>query len=74
MDAEESLYIKFGQKIRDLRIQHKLSQEDLAILCDLDRTYISSIERGQRNVSLKNIAILAHALKITLADLFEGFE
>lgn len=72
---QKKVYISnLGKKIRDLRIQHKLSQEDLAILCDLDRTYISSIERGQRNVSLKNIAILAHALKITLADLFEGFE
>ncbi len=41
-------------------------------MCGLDRTYISSIERGQRNVSLKNIAAIARALDISLSELFEG--
>ena len=72
MDKNSDLLLSFGKKIRILRISQNLSQEDLAILCGLDRTYISSLERGQRNVSLKNIAILAFALKITLSDLFEG--
>ena len=61
----------FGQRVRDLRISMQLSQEQLAALCDLDRTYISSIERGQRNVSLKNIATLAQALNVSLSEFFE---
>lgn len=61
----------FGQRVRDLRISMQLSQEQLAALCELDRTYISSIERGQRNVSLKNIATLAQALNVSLSEFFE---
>lgn len=72
MDKQSNLLLSFGKKIRLLRMSQNLSQEDLAILCGLDRTYISSLERGQRNVSLKNIAILASALRITLPDLFQG--
>lgn len=61
----------FGQRVRDLRVSMQLSQEQLAALCDLDRTYISSIERGQRNVSLKNIASIAQALNVSLSEFFE---
>jgi transcriptional regulator with XRE-family HTH domain len=46
-----------------------LSQEELAYRAGLHRTYISSIERGQRNVSLENIFAIARALKVTPADL-----
>ncbi len=63
---------KFGRRVRQLRIELSLSQEQFAALCNLDRTYISSIERGQRNVSLKNIAAIAKALDVSLSDLFEG--
>lgn len=65
---------KFGQRVRYLRLSRGLSQEDLGEICSLDRTYISSLERGHRNVSLKNIAALALALEVTLAELFEGIE
>jgi len=64
----------FGQRIKQLRLAKGLSQEDLGELCSLDRTYISSLERGHRNVSLKNIASLAKALDVTLSELFEGIE
>jgi transcriptional regulator with XRE-family HTH domain len=63
---------RFGNRVRALRRARGLSQEDLAELCNLDRTYISGIERGVRNVALRNIEALANALGITLADLFEG--
>lgn len=53
---------KFGDKLRELRKQKGLSQEDLAFKSGLHRTYISDIERGSRNVSLKNIEKIAKAL------------
>lgn len=57
-----------------MRQQQGLSQEAFAAKCGLDRTYISSLERGQRNVSLQNIAAIAGALDISLSDLFKGVE
>lgn len=58
-----------GANIRTLRIKRKLTQEQLADLCDLHRTYIGAIERGDRNVSLKNIVIIAQALNIEPSEL-----
>lgn len=55
----------FGQKVRELRIKKGLSQEKLAELSGLHRTYISSLELGKRNVSLNNIYALAKALDVT---------
>lgn len=56
---------KFGDKLRELRKQKGLSQEDLALKSGLHRTYISDIERGSRNLSLKNIDKIAKALGLT---------
>jgi transcriptional regulator with XRE-family HTH domain len=55
----------FGEKVRELRMKRGLSQEQLAELSGLHRTYISSLELGKRNVSLINIYTLAKALGIT---------
>lgn len=63
----------FGRKIRELRALNSISQEELAWACALDRTYISGIERGIRNPSLKNILKIANALKIKPSVLFEDF-
>ncbi|WAW10604.1 helix-turn-helix transcriptional regulator [Oxalobacter vibrioformis] len=52
-----------GGEIRRRRLELGLSQEELATLCDLHRTYIGSVERGERNVSLQNIVSIAYALK-----------
>lgn len=57
------LYI-FGNNIRKYRKKLGLSQEKFAELCDLHRTYISDVERGERNVSIQNVQKIAHALKI----------
>ena len=62
---------RFGQRIRALRKERGLSQEQLAELSGLDRTYISGIERGLRNVALRNIEALAQALGVSIAELFE---
>ena len=59
----------FGNEIRHRRTNLGLSQEKLAHLCDLHRTYIGSIERGERNVSLQNITIIAKALKCSPSEL-----
>lgn len=56
---------KFGDKLRELRKQKGFSQEALAFRSALHRTYISDIERGSRNVSLKNIEKIAKALGIS---------
>ncbi len=59
----------FGNEIRLRRTNLGLSQEELAYLCDLHRTYIGSIERGERNVSLQNISTIAKALKCSPSEL-----
>jgi len=63
---------RFGQRVRDLRKDQGYSQEGFAAQCGLDRTYIGGIERGERNVALRNIEAIARALGITLTDLMEG--
>jgi len=66
------LIIKFGERIRELRKAKGLSQEDFADLCGFDRTYVSGIERGTRNPTLKALEILANALDVSIEDLFKG--
>lgn len=61
----------FGLRVRQLRVQRGISQEGLAELCGLDRTYIGGIERGERNPSLVNIGKIAISLGVRVADLFE---
>jgi len=58
-----------GHNIRRIRTQAGLSQEELAYRAKLHRTYISSIERGERNVSIENIFAIAEALKVPPGDL-----
>ena len=62
----------FGQRVRDKRTALGLSQEAFADKIGLDRTYISGIERGKRNVSLRNIDAIAKGLGVTIAELTEG--
>lgn len=66
------LLVGFGGRVRELRQATGLSQEAFADRCGLDRTYISGIERGKRNVSLQNLEVLAKALKVTLSRLLKG--
>ena len=61
---------QFGEKVKQLRLARNLSQEGLAFKAGVHRTYLGSIERGERNPSLKNIAAIAKALNITLSQLF----
>jgi transcriptional regulator with XRE-family HTH domain len=59
-----------SEKIRSRRKAINLSQEALAERCDLHRTYIGSVERGERNVTLSTLEVIAKALKLEIRDLF----
>lgn len=61
----------FGQRIKKIRIDKTMSQEELAFSCGLHRTYISDVERGTRNISIDNIYKISKALNISLKDLFD---
>lgn len=69
---ETQIQKHFGERMRDLRKQKGLSQEALALACDLDRTYIGSVERGERNISLLNIYKIAAALDVPAKELFNA--
>ena len=62
----------FGNKVRQLRKEKGLSQEDLAAKADLHRTYIGMIERAEKNITLLNIEKIAKALDVVIADLMEN--
>lgn len=62
---------KLGLKIKDLRKLKGLSQEKLANLAEIDRTYLPTIEKGERNVSIEVIEKLAKALDVKIRDLFD---
>ncbi|MBK1721520.1 helix-turn-helix domain-containing protein [Thiocystis violacea] len=61
-----------GENIKKHRLERNLSQEQLADLCSLHRTYVGSIERGERNVSLENIVLISKALGISPSILLQG--
>ena len=64
---------RFGMRIKELRMQQGISQEELGFRCHLSKNYISDVERGTRNVSLKAIDQFARGLGITLKDLFNYY-
>ena len=69
---EAQIQKQFGERVREIRKQKKLSQEALALACDLDRTYIGGVERGERNISLINIYKIAAALGVPAKDLLDA--
>jgi transcriptional regulator with XRE-family HTH domain len=68
----QDIRIRFGRALRRSRQKLGVSQEAFADMCQLDRTYIGGIERGERNVALVNIEKIAGALQIPIAKLFRG--
>lgn len=65
---------KVGQRIKELRKQLELSQEGLAYKAEVDRTYVTDVENGRRNVSLEILERLIRALDISFADFFYAKE
>ena len=66
MDIKQAV----GKRVKELRNKIGISQEELADTAQLDRTYITSVECGKRNISIVNIEKLANALDVTLAEFF----
>lgn len=66
--------LKIGQRIKELRETATMSQKDLSYTADLDRSYIASVENGQRNISIVNIEKIATALGVTLKEFFNNVE
>ena len=71
MKSKLDIRIRFGKKIKDIRESKGISQEELADCCGLDRTYISGVELGKRNISLLNIEKISKALEIYLSEIFK---
>ncbi len=69
---KKAILVKFGKKIREVRAERGLSQEALADIANVHRTYIGMVERAEKNITLVNIQKLAKALKIEIRELFDG--
>jgi transcriptional regulator with XRE-family HTH domain len=70
----DALLQALGDRVRHLRQKQGFSQERLAARCELDRTYISGIERGRRNPSLRSVKKIAVELGVSLSLLFKGID
>ncbi len=68
---ENNILIKFGKKVRAIRLSKKMSQEELAEIANVHRTYIGMIERGEKNITLKNIQKIANALEVQIGELMK---
>lgn len=62
---------EFGNKIKKLRLDKEISQEKLSFLTGFHRTYIGMIERGERNISLTNMAVFAKVFEMNLSELID---
>lgn len=74
MKIDSAILKLFGDKVRELRKEKGLSQEELADKAGLHRTYIGMIERSEKNITLINIEKIAIALEISVAKLFENIK
>ena len=67
-----NLQVQFGLRVRELRLKLELSQEALAYKAGIDRTYMTGVENGKRNVSAKNMEKIIKALEIQVPDFFDS--
>ena len=71
MSRMDKIEIRFGQRVKEIRLKQNISQEELAFRCGLSKNYISDVERGTRHISLKSIEKIAEGFVINIKDLFE---
>ena len=71
MVKKGDILVRFGKRVRALRSELEWSQEKFAAKCGMDRTYMGGIERGERNVALRNIEKIAKALGTSISELME---
>ncbi|MCO5231618.1 MAG: helix-turn-helix transcriptional regulator [Chitinophagales bacterium] len=67
--VNEHLIVEFGQRIKQLRTERNISQEKLSFSTGFHRTYIGMIERGERNISLTNMAVFAKVFEMSISEL-----
>ena len=72
MNKKDDLLVTFGEQLKNFRKEQNISQEELAYRTGLDRTYISGLECGKRNPTLKILVKLAHSLKMSPCDLLKN--
>jgi transcriptional regulator with XRE-family HTH domain len=72
MGKRKDILVRFGERVRELRKEQGYSQENFAYACGLDRTYMGGIERGERNLAIRNIEKIADTLGISIAELMDG--
>ncbi len=72
MPSQGDILERFGRRVRQLRTAAGYSQEAFAAECGLDRTYFGGVERGERNLALRNIHRIAKALRLSLSELMLG--
>lgn len=65
---------RYGKRLREIRKEKNMTQEELAEKANLHYTYIGVVERGQKNISLLNIEKISKALKVNLAEFFSSFK
>ena len=70
--SDRNFLRELGYRIRERRLAHKWTQAQLAENVALHRTFIGSVERGERNLSILNLRLIARLLRVTLAYLLEG--
>lgn len=68
------LSVEIGKRIRNYRIQQKLSQEELAEKCELHPTYIGQVERGEKNATIESIYKITAGLSVSMSTLFEKID
>lgn len=71
MESKQNILIKFGERVREVRKEKGLSQEELAHKADLHRTYIGMIERAEKNITLLNIEKIANALEVSITTILK---
>jgi transcriptional regulator with XRE-family HTH domain len=74
MRIKDPVLVRFGNRVREERLKRSLSQEKLAEITGLHRTYIGMIERAEKNITLLNIVKIAKGLNLNIKTLFEHFE
>lgn len=72
MKVVSEIHKKFGQRLKTLRKEKGMTQEDLAFKVKVDRSYMGFVERGEKNVTLKRLVDISKAFQITLSELFRS--
>lgn len=67
----EDIKLAFGKRVKELRLQKGISQEKLANIAGVDRTYMTQVENGKRNISIENVRKICIALNVSISDFFD---